>query len=278
MVILGNDVYIQRGEDWTLDFDVTNENGDPFMPFIEWKNPFVVITVTAARYVQDGDYRHSWWLDMSNRLVQNADGSMTKVPIKKFISTEPLFLEGTDFSLSEVMATYGTSAGGPIVLNPASDFDITNYLFYIEPNFDGNRIYKYIKSYDLVDGQYNEVWEEYNFRVIKQFKTHDWVEQKYLFDIKILSGESFEENLRSYIEGQGFIWGEETYDGSKEWEVDGKILTIYDQINRIKDKEKRDFYQSIYDAGMPLMPDYDTKFIVLYPTNLFVGANIQKGV
>ena len=52
MKILGDDVYIQRGENWSLDFDVTNEAVEPYMILKEWQNPYLVITVAAARYSQ----------------------------------------------------------------------------------------------------------------------------------------------------------------------------------------------------------------------------------
>ena len=49
-------------------------------------------------------------------------------------------------------------------------------------------------------------------------------------------------------------------------------------INQISDKVTREELQAIYDSGMPLMPSYDTKALILQPTNLFVSSNIQGGL
>lgn len=393
MKILGDDVYIQRGENWSLDFDITNEAGEPFMMLKEWKNPYLVITVTAARYVQEGDYRHSWWLDLTQRYVEDAEGNLVIEPVKRFTGTEALFLDADDFSITEVMAAYGSEASPPgrIVIDKDSDFDVTNFLFYIDPNKDGNRIYKYCKSYTLVpdtfvnckipvtvnpnaatgegistagfyitaqassaivyyyndtyptgaqvincgtytinsdDGLYilvtartfpiqanygygtlyvnadynlqlytisatpsgigisiavapalytnnieeehteDEVWEEYSLRVVKAFDTKEWVEQGYLYDIKVLAGELVEESVHDYLINEGktvpdLPWSDEE---------------LQEQIERIDNAEMRVYYQDIYDTGMPLMPTYDTKLLVLMPTNLYVSANIQKGI
>lgn len=368
MRTLGDDVYIQRGETWSLDFDVTNKKGDPYMMLKEWNNPYLAITVTAARYEQEGDFRKTWWLDLSERWVEKADGSMELAPMKKFVSTEALNIHL--FSVNEVIGLYGTNAGGRIVLDPASDFDVTNFLFFVDPVSDGNKTYKYVKSYEMghvcqivpmyyetsveeypkgaivyysgllyyvlkdadntktpgVDTDYfleckgyndfkqvtqnssdtdlsagtlawsegvsalvvsdgvdwvavpstywfdygeavtSEEWEEYNFRVIKQFTTKDWVEQGYLFDMKVLAGESLQEYVHAYlsqdpnIEVPDLPWTDEQ---------------LQEQINRINDCEERAYVQEIYDSGMPLMPDYDTKALILQPTRLFVSANIQ---
>lgn len=394
MKILGDDVYIQRGENWSLDFDITNEAGEPFMMLKEWKNPYLVITVTAARYAQEGDYRHSWWLDLTQRYVENAEGKLVLEPVKRFTGTEALFLDADDFSITEVLAAYGPDVKptpGRIVTDKDSDFDVTNFLFYIDPNKDGNRIYKYCKDYTIVPetfvnckipvtvnpnaatgegistagfyitasasaghvyyyndayptgaqvidcGNYtiyndsehyilvtartfpmqatyghgtlyvnadydlqlytisatpsgigisitpastlytnnieeehieDDVWEEYSLRVIKAFDTKEWVEQGYLYDIKVLAGELVEESVHDYLINEGkdvpdLPWSDEE---------------LQEQIERIDNAEMRVYYQGIYDTGMPLMPTYDTKLLVLMPTNLYVSANIQKGI
>ena len=367
MRTLGNDVYIQRGETWSLDFDVTNSKGQPYMLLKEWQNPYLAITVTAARYAQEGDFRRTWWLDLDNMWVEKSDGSMELEPMKKFVSTEALNL--SLFSVNEAIGIYGTAAGGKIVLDPESDFDITNYLFFVDENSDGNLTYKYVKSYKVgpicqliptvygaegitsypagtlvqystgiiyyvlkgadntkipgVDTDYflectgydslyqvsqnsgntagalfinasnnlqvvlgtnnygvvstqsylyygdsvkSEEWEEYNFRIIKQFVTADWVEQGYLFDMKVLAGESLEEHIHALLVQQG-----ETLP-----DLPWTLAQLQEQINKIKDDTVREEMQLLYDDGAPLMPEYDTKSIILAPTRLFVSADIQR--
>lgn len=264
MKILGNDVYIQRGETWSLDFDVIGEDGEPYMIMKEWKNPYLAITVTSARYEQYKDFRKTYWLDLSNRFVEQADGSMVLAPIKKFISTEALYL-GL-FSIKEAIVYYGAKAGGKIVLDSTSDFDITNFLFFTDEGSDNKKVYKYVKEYtvdeesgDIID----EVWEEYNFRIIKQFRTNDWIEQTYLFDIKVLSGESVKEHIANIL----------GLEDSKP--NDWSDTETQEYINQITDDVERLEMQNLFKSAIPLMPDYDTKSLILMPTNLYVSANIQ---
>lgn len=384
MKILGNDVYIQRGETWSLDFDVRNAKGDPFMLFKAWQNPYLAITVTAARYAQKGDFRRTWWLDLKKRYVEQVDGSFVQVPMKMFIGTEALPI--TNFSIADVIATYGQSNGGRIVIDKNSDFDVTNYLFFVDAKSDGNKIYKFVSDYtvgpvynlrflewsddaryiagslvlymstlycaktnvdpgivpagddgtpswafvpmnvDIVftvdtpyenshtysvgdvviynngvyvankqtanaptanadwirlnsgyyvqvdDGVVGETWEEYNFRVIKQFDTKEWTEQGFLFDIKVLAGQSVAENVYATLEQEG----DDMSDAGDPNEWSDQQMQSY--INQISDKATREKLQAIYDSGMPLMPSYDTKALILEPTNLYVSSNIQGGL
>ncbi len=267
MKILGNDVYIQRGETWSLDFDVTNEKGDPYMIFKEWNNPYLAITVAAARYEQVGDFRRTYWLDLAQRFIEQQNGSFVLTPTKKFISTEALSL--VNFSVDEAITYYGEYAGGKMVLDPDSDFDVTNFLFFTDPYSDGNRVYKYVTSY-TVDPTWgfvtDEVWEEYTFRIIKQFTTKDWMEQGYLFDIKVLAGESVKEHIANILGIDATT--------ANSW----SDAETQEQIDEIEDTTQREEMQVLFDSGAPLMPTYDTKSLILQPTNLYVSANIQGGV
>ena len=395
---VGNDIYIQRGETWSLDFQVENNRGDPYMLLKEWKHPYLAITVTAARYTQKGDFRRTWWLDLNQRWVEDRAGNMTLEPIKKFISTEALYI--ANFTIADILAVYGTENGGNIVLDKTSDFDVTNYLFFTDSNMDNGRVYKYLADYEVTDAQkitvdgwasntsttyghiyayfgdgtnadyyvavkslsttenntpppnsanfvkltqryikvqddthllftkrwsaedtdliwYEgdafintgadgnnrvyicnvpsasnnrvnatgnkvqvtndmdngsdlvtvETWKDYDFRIIKAFTTRDWVEQTYLYDIKVLAGESVEERVYAVLVAQG----EEVPD--LPWTED----VLQEQINLINDKDVREECQAVYDSGMPLMPDFDTKALILMPAQLIVSANIQGG-
>ena len=256
MRMIGNEIYLQRGETFSLDFAVRNAKGDPFMIFSRWKNPYLAITVTAALYEQEGDYRETKWLDLSERYVEQSDGSLVLVPIKTFIGTEALYLSA--FEVSEVLENYGVAKGGKIVNDPTSDFHIGNYLFFVDENDDGNRVYKY---YDSTAN----TWIDYDFRVITSFETKDWMEQSYLYDIKLLAGESVEEHLAGLLE---------TTVPEGGW----SDLQLKKHIESIEDDAVRAEMQEYYDTGMPLMLDYDTKALILEPTRIYVSVNIQGGV
>ena len=384
MKILGNDVYIQRGETWSLDFDVTNAKGDPFMLFKAWQNPYLAITVTAARYAQKGGFRITWLLYLKHRFVDQVDGCFVQVLMKMFIGTEALPIPNC--SIADIIAPYGQSNGCRIVIAKDSDFDVTNYLFFVDAKSDGNKAYKYVSDYtvgpvynllfsewsddatytsgDLVlyistlycvtatttagetpvsddgtpnahfvamnvdifftvdtpyesghtysagdvvtyndniyvankqttnaptanadwiqlkstsyvqvdNGVVSETWEEYNFRVVKQFDTKEWTEQGFLFDIKVLAGQSVAENVYATLEQEG----DDMSDAGDPNEWSDQQMQSY--INQISDKATREELQAIYDSGMPLMPSYDTKALILEPTNLYVSSNIQGGL
>lgn len=246
MKIVGKEIYIQRGEIWSLDFDITNDKGDPYMLFNRWTNPYLVITIATATYKQEGDFRKVYWLDLSESYIEQSDGTFILTDIKKFISTEALYLE--EFTVEDVLDKYSK-----IVEDPTSDFDISNYLFYIDPVADGNRTYKYF------DG---ENWVDYNFRIIKQFTTNDLLGQGYLFDIKIIAGESVKEHIA------GILGIDADFEDS---ETQAKIDEIEDEVEKAE-------MQDLYDSGVPLMPNYDTKSIILQPTKLYVSTDIQGGI
>jgi hypothetical protein len=274
MKTLGNDIYIQRGETWSLDVAIQNERGDPYMIFKALKNPYLAITVSAARYEQRGDFRRTYWLDLDEELVEQADGSTKWIPLKRFTATEALYIP--NFSVSEVLAYYGQANGGYIVEDSTSENDIKNFLFFTDPKGDGNRIYKYLSDYgtdingDGTIDEYDEIWVDYDFRVVNMFNTKDWVEQTYLFDAKILDGETVEEYIINALKEQGDAVNVEN---EKHWSSE----EIQTHINLIKDKEVKALAQEVFLSGAPLMPSYDTKAIILYPTNLYVSANLQGG-
>ncbi len=253
MKILGNDVYIQRGENWTIDFEVKNDDGDPYMILKSIQNPYIAITVTAARYEQQGDFRKTYWLDLTDE------------SFKKFISTEALYLGG--FTIEEAIAYYGVDNGGKMVLDEGDDFDVMNYLFYTDPDSDGNRIYKYVSDYTVVNGVVtSETWSEYTFRIVKEFNTKSWMEQCYLYDIKLLAGETVKEHVATLLNM--------SLSGVNDWSDETTLM----YINSISDDKVRLEMLRIYDSGIPLMPDYDTKSLILQPSTIYVSSNIQGGV
>lgn len=283
MKMIGNEVHIQRGETWSLDFAVTNQKGHPYVVLENWPNPYLAITVTAALYEQRGDLRETYWLDLKQKYEEQGDGSMVLKPLKTFASSEVLWL-ANGFYVMDAIIDYGVDNGGKIVLDPNSDFDITKFLFFTDPFSDGNYVYKYVKSYNLdengdlayrEDEYGNEIedveWAEYDFRIVKQFTTKNWTEQGYLFDIKVLAGESVQEHLMGILDVQRVTYKDPNTEpwSNEDWEA---------YINMIEDEALRKEMQELYDEGAPLMPTYDTKSLLLEPTPIYVSVNIQGGV
>jgi hypothetical protein len=269
--MLGNEVHIQRGETWSLDFSVTSHNGHPFVILKNWSNPYLVISVATGLYGQPDDYQETYWLDLDQRYVEKSDGSVVLEKFKRFISAEVLWLEN-GFIAEDVIDKYGLTAGGKIVLDQTSDFDITNFLFFCDPYRDGNNVYRYVESYKLDSNNepVDVVWVDYDFRVIKQFNTRSWTEQKYFYDIKILAGESVQEHLVGVLNSQGIT----DIKTSTEWSNDD--WEYY--ISQVVDENVHEEIYRLYNEGVPLMPSYDTKNLLLEPTSIYVSTDIQGGV
>ena len=291
--MVGNEVYIQRGETWSLDFSVTNKKGHPYVVLKNWRNPYLAITVSAALYEQRGDFRETYWLDLKQRYVEQSDGSMALENIKTFISGEVLWLPN-GFYAADAIHLYGADSGnGKIVLDPTSDFDVTNFLFFCDPFRNGNYSYRYITKYEIAEPVLDEEgnlavdedgniideggyilegqteWAEYDFRIIKHFTTKDWMEQNYLFDVKVLAGESVQEYIAGILDTQGDSYKPFIMWTNEDW--DEYIALIQDETLRTQAEE-------LYDEGAPLMPSYDTKGLLIEPSTIHVSVNIQGGV
>lgn len=281
MKMVGNEVYIQRGEIWSLDFEVVDRKGHPIAVLREWRNPYIAISVAASLYEQKGDYRETYWLDLNAGWVENEKGEigLELIPRKRFTSAEALplaYVEAPDgsnmgFSLTEVLLTYRN------LKTDGSDFDVTNYLFYVDPLNDGNYRYAYLKSYEMSNSDDNgdgindvasEVWEEYDFRIVKHFTTRDWMEQSYYYDVKIVTGETVQEHVTGILTSQGVT------DISTDTWTENDWNSYLDMI---EDESIREEMQDLYDEGAPLMPDFDTQSILLEPTPIYVSVNLQGG-
>lgn len=248
MKTLGNEIYIQRGEIWSLDFEVKNTKGDPLMLLKDWVNPYLVLTIAAARYDQSGAFSRTWWLDMDKQMVENEDGSYAEdILLKRFIHTQPLYLE--EHRMAAINTTY------PEIPNE----EATDYLFYTDPDKNGKRIYKYLEDAE---------WKDYNFRIIKLVDTQDMIEQTYLFDIKLIAGNSIQEEMFNEF----LVQGDEP--PALPWSNEKAIS----YVENIVDTEKREQFETWLQSGAPLRPPYQVETPLLQPTKFMVGADIQGGI
>lgn len=267
---VGNDFYIQRGENWTLDFEVANAAGDPLMLLKSWRNPYLVITVTSSLYTQEGALRENYWLELDKSWIEQDDGTQELLPVKRFISTEALPLPYNEDDVASAIKYYGIYADGRMVLDKNSQFDVTNYLFVCR-DVDGNPIYKYVRDYTVEDGVViDEQWELYNFRFVKQFCTEDWVEQDYTMDMKLLAGESLIEYVRRVLTE------EMNYKGLPEDDNWTKVQTQR-FIDMIQDNTKRASAKYVFNNNMPLMPSYEAKVVIQDNMHIFVSADTLGG-
>lgn len=249
MRVLKNEIYIQRGEIFSLDFAVRNAKGDPFVVFEKWENPHLLITITPSLYEQNNRADELYWLDIGKVWKENADKSMNLEPLHRFISTEALYL--SMFDTNEAVNNYKLNR------DPASDLYIGKYLFYVDEKADGKRTYKYFSGFDE-NGL--AVWADYDFRIVKTFDTKDWQNPTYLYDIKVVSGESVVEYISRITEDTrpvGQLSGED-------------VLALLDTI---EDEAVRDELRGYFLEGAPLMPNYRVENVILEPTTIRVGTN-----
>lgn len=273
MRMVGNEVYIQRGENFTLDFQVADELGNPFVVYNEWRHPYLAITITAARYPQDGDMRRTYWLDLSKRWVADVNGTLTEENLKSFVSTQPLYMPTYPFTVEDIAAYYGSFVNTEDSDDP---FYYTNYLFFTDTNANGERkfVYGVSERQITIEGETfrQVICAQYDFRVVTSFNTRDWYEQTYLYDIKVLAGQSTGEfivaSLLNYDSQYDF--GDATSNPANWTREDYQAF-----INDIQDEEDKATAQMLFDNNIPLTSTYDTKKIILPATNIYVSANIQ---
>lgn len=251
MRMLRNEIDIQRGEVFSLDFAVRNAKGDPFIVFEGWQNPYLLITISPSLYTQDEQMNELYWLDLNRIWAEKSDKTISLEHMKRFISTEALLL--STFDTNEAVNNYG------LTRDPSSDLYIGKYLFYVDANSDGNRVYKYFSGFD---GDGLAVWTEYDFRIVKTFNTDDWINPIYLYDIKVVSGESVIERILDL-----------TGTPSRDDLSDTDILAL---IDTIEDATVREEIRNYFLTGVPLMPTYRTEAVLLRPTAIRVGTNTAR--
>lgn len=66
MIIYNNEITVHRGESFTLERAIVNQDGSPYIVSKFEENPYLAITVAAARYDQTGRYNKTWWLSLKD--------------------------------------------------------------------------------------------------------------------------------------------------------------------------------------------------------------------
>lgn len=154
MRILGNKILITRGEQFSLDFDIRDKEGAPYVPLVDPQTAksYVQITVSSALYPQAERYKRRYWINQDNTI--------------KFQSKE-------------------------IIIKPTSNPTTAYQNVYYEVNDDGSKEYFYWNGTSYV---------EYDFVIRNDFPstdTQDWLEQRYLYEIKYIVGNSTHDYLTS---------------------------------------------------------------------------------
>lgn len=169
MRIYADRIQVERGEAWTYDVYFQNRDGSPYIVSSEMQNPQILVTVASSKYTQNGRYIANFWNDVAQAYP-------------RFYSTEPTVIvdtQATSISSLKAPSEYG------VVIPEGQTYG--TFSVYAWTDNDGET--HYLQWYwDKVT-----LWQyrEYSFHFVQHFPTditNDWIEQSYVFGIKLVGG------------------------------------------------------------------------------------------
>lgn len=161
MRIYRDRIEVERGETWTYDVDIVNNDGSPFVISNKFVNPYFLLTVSYTKYSMHGRYLKNYWCPVDDTYL-------------RFYVTTPIELANQTMSPSQALTgalleqyTRHINGGGT------------------ESNF---AIYKINGNYYYWNGT---SYEEYITPFTITFPYSDtitWIEQEYEFAMKFVDG------------------------------------------------------------------------------------------
>ncbi len=190
MKSLGNTLYITRGETFVLGRSVCKSNGyTPYVLSSNVQNPYIVITVQSDNFKADGSYKHTFWLDISDYL---------RFTITNVVPLTTALLSNSDIGC-------GTA----------------QYCVYEVPDDNQDSGYAYYYS---ADGKNLTEYEGFNFKkVFTAQETSEWIEQQYLYNIKLIGGVTTTETLTGLYQS--------TF---PDYKLPSAESTMYEQIKKVR--------------------------------------------
>ena len=166
-----HEIFITRGESFSIDKIVLNQNGDPFIISNQLKNPYFLIKISQSKFAQQDNYYLNVWL---------------KIPKTRcFYSTNCIKIQTFDVA----------PTSSPNSVDMGNHDDQSNYAVYYIVDDEGNKIYKtfqnILSTYEYVD---------YETRINYTFDsniTAQWKAQNYVYSIDLVDGVSTEEYITS---------------------------------------------------------------------------------
>lgn len=173
------DIYCERGETFTIGFDVRGNDGAPYVLSSQLEGDgckaYLLLTVASSANVTESERKvYNFWGDTSN--------------IDKFYTTKPLMRtdvsapgESASASWTAINSEHITDAERAKGITPA------NYAIYYKEDDDGTRTYRRITGTDANTAK----WADYKFLYYKHFSkaiTEQWVESQYDYALKVVSG------------------------------------------------------------------------------------------
>lgn len=168
------DIYCERGETFTVGFDIRGNNNAPYCLSMNLDDEakgtksYLLLTVASSDDVTG-----------ENRYIANFWGDTSR--FDKFYSTQPSEVSTRDAnSLWSLIESRLNALGNPTGVTPA------NYSLYYTVTGDGTRTY-----FKLNGTEGNASIADYTFKYIKHFPkeiTEQWVEQRYNYSLKLVAG------------------------------------------------------------------------------------------
>lgn len=148
MKIYSDSIQVMRGESWTYDAQLVNNDGSPYIISNQLQNPYFCVTVATGKYTEDGRYVHHFWSKFENPAYEQAEATDTTEATSE--ASIMLLADDSDetTTLTEVRYMNDTpsiSTSGTVFVNGA---------YYIVYNYDSEDIFsKYeLTVLELVSG------------------------------------------------------------------------------------------------------------------------------
>ena len=173
------DIYCERGETFTIGFDVRGNDGAPYVLSSKLEGDgfkaYLLLTVASSSNVTDTERKvYNFWGDTSN--------------IDKFYTTKPLMRDDVG-AVGASASDAWTAINNKLITDDEKAKGITpaNYAIYYKQDNDGTRTYRRITGTDANTAK----WADYKFLYYKHFSkaiTEQWVESQYEYALKVVSG------------------------------------------------------------------------------------------
>ena len=173
------DIYCERGETFTIGFDVRGNDGAPYVLSSQLEGngckAYLLLTVASSANVTESERKvYNFWGDTSN--------------IDKFYTTKPLMRDDVGAVGASASAAW-TAINSEHITDDERAKGITpaNYAIYYKEDDDGTRTYRRITGTDANTAK----WADYKFLYYKHFSksiTEQWVESQYDYALKVVSG------------------------------------------------------------------------------------------
>ena len=172
MQVLNNQLYVQRGEEFTLDFVLRNKDKSPYIVSSKLQNPYYLVTVSSGSQDPAKRYILNQWC-----MIPAAGTFFVTTPIRI-----PSVVDWTGFADMKAAA----NADGCIVANYAIYYTVDNttgarkYYRYTgtDDSYDSSKMIEYVNRFTVT---YNTA------------TTMEWTELSYTYGIQLVSGKKRQE-------------------------------------------------------------------------------------